>query len=513
LPFFESGTELLFGRFVIGRVLGSGGMGVVHEARDSRSGRSVAIKTLTRDAPSLAYRFKLEFRMLADVVHPNLVRLYELFEHRGRLCMAMELLRGRTLSQVFERRPPVGATREIFSQIAEGVSAIHASGCLHRDLKPDNVIVTAEGRVVVTDFGLACGEELGAPGNTLCDGQMLGTPGYCAPEQGAGRGATRASDWYSFGVMLHEALAARPRGGEAASLAGGRSRPRPAGSRGVACEDLESLCARLLDPAPDARPTEAAIRATLRMPAPRHGKRLDTGIRPTPAAIAASPASQALREAYLCTDEERVSVAWLVGPASAAKTASVGQFLADLREREDAVVLAGRCDPREHIPFRALDPMVDALSRYLRSLTAERAWALLPPDTAALCGSFPALARIGNLRGDGASVSPPLRARVARARIAPALKTLLARIAAERPLVLCIEDAHHGDVESARLLAQVLSPPSPPPLLLLCCAELSGARVVAADNAFVAALAAVPGAAHHVVRLPAERLTQNLRSG
>jgi eukaryotic-like serine/threonine-protein kinase len=498
------GAELLGGRFVVGRVLGSGGMGIVHDAWDRQARRHVALKTLSRTGPALLYRFKLEFRLLADVVHPNLVRMHLLFEDRGRLCMVMELLRGRTLGQMIAERPSAGAMRELFAQIAEGVSAIHAAGCLHRDLKPDNIVVTREGRVVITDYGLACADGLGAPGQTICDGQGLGTPGYCAPEQGAGRTATRASDWYAFGVVLHEALAAMRTAPASEVRPTTRvSEPSQPRLRRPAQHDLEDLCARLLDYEPERRPSEAAIRTVLRMSSRAHprARKARGGL-----AIAGPDSTDALRQlrqAYLRTDEDRVSIAWLIGPAGCGKTALATSFLADLRDREDAIVLTGRCDSREFLPFRGLDALVDSLSRYLRTMTAERARAFLPPGLDALCELFPALGRIGGLYDARARARGPIPPRVTRARAAAALKALLARLASHRPLVLYIEDAHHGDLESGRLLAQVLAPPAPPPVLLVACGLPPNTRSgETTERAFMTALTIVPDALQHTVHLP-----------
>ncbi|MFI5308522.1 MAG: serine/threonine-protein kinase [Polyangiales bacterium] len=509
----ERGAQLLGGRFVVGRVLGSGGMGVVYDAWDRRARRHVALKTLSRTGPALLYRFKLEFRLLADVVHPNLVRMHLLFEDRGRLCMVMELLRGRTLGEIIADRPSVGALRELFAQIAEGVSAIHAAGCLHRDLKPDNIVVTRDGRVVITDYGLACAEALGAPGQTIFDGQGLGTPGYSAPEQSAGRTATRASDWYAFGVILHEALAAMR------TAPSSEVRPTPHAPessqlrlRRPAQHDLEDLCARLLDYEPERRPSEAAVRAVLRTASRAHPRATKVRGQLAIAGPASTDALRQLRKAYLCTDEDRVSIAWLIGPSGCGKTSVATRFLADLRDREDAIVLAGRCDPREFLPFRGLDALVDSLSRHLRTMTVERARTFLPPGLDALCELFPALGRINGLYDVREHARQPLSPRVTRARAAAALKALLARLAAHRPLVLYVEDAHHGDLESGRLLAQVLGPPAPPPLLVVACAlPPSGHAGATTERGFMTALATVPGALQHTIDLPMHPLSKGER--
>jgi serine/threonine protein kinase len=145
-PAVPSGAELLDGRYVVGRRIGSGGMGVVYEAWDRQLGRSVALKTLTRTTAVGVYRLKLEYRALSDLRHPNLVRTHGLFAEHGHWFLVMDLLEGEPLSHLLERRPPVATIRELFGQIAQGLAAVHAAGRLHRDLTPANVMVTMGGR-------------------------------------------------------------------------------------------------------------------------------------------------------------------------------------------------------------------------------------------------------------------------------------------------------------------------------------------------------------------------------
>ena len=236
------------GRFELRRRLGAGGFGVVYEAVDRERGTRVALKVLRASQSDALYDFKQEFRALADIVHPNLVSLYELLSEGGRWFFTMELVKGRSfLDWVWEQpRPerdpaaptqsmgvaptagvtptggpgPVTPSRSAFSalpfvagrlrsgvgQLAAGITALHAAGKLHRDIKPSNVLVTEEGRVVVLDFGLVADLEMDPGQETTA---IVGTPAYMSPEQGEGVAVTEASDWYAVGVMLYEALAGR----------------------------------------------------------------------------------------------------------------------------------------------------------------------------------------------------------------------------------------------------------------------------------------------------------------
>src|SRR5690606_2444557 len=186
-------------RFDLRRRLGAGSFGEVYEARDRETGAPLAVKVLRAGGPDRLFRFKREFRAVADVTHPNLVRLYELVEEDGAWYLTMELVDGLPFGEHLRRAPE--QTRASFAQLAQALDALHRAGCLHRDVKPSNVLVERTGRVVLLDFGLAL--MLDAQANTA----IAGTPQYMAPEQLRGERLTAATDWYAFGVMLYQVLA------------------------------------------------------------------------------------------------------------------------------------------------------------------------------------------------------------------------------------------------------------------------------------------------------------------
>src|SRR3954471_9221263 len=197
-----AGTE----RFVIERRLGSGGFGVVYEARDRAKGTTVALKSLQHVTPESLYRFKREFRSLADVSHPNLVQLYELSSSADDWFFTMELVKGRHFLDYLcnaERAGRAAAIPEVtpvsierlmpaMRQLVRGLDALHRSGHVHRDVKPPNVLVTSEGRVVVLDFGLVMDLQHEA---TMQSMHIAGTPLYMSPEQAAALPLTAASDF------------------------------------------------------------------------------------------------------------------------------------------------------------------------------------------------------------------------------------------------------------------------------------------------------------------------------
>src|SRR6185295_8269497 len=207
-------SEASFGHFHLIEKIGEGGMGVVYRARDGERNQLVALKTLQRMSPAGLSRFKQEFRILADLSHRNLVTLYELFKDGERWCFTMELVEGvpfmRYLAGGDESTSLADAERlerlrDAFSQLCDGLGALHGAGKIHRDVKPSNVLVSPEGRVVLLDFGLAA--ELGPSGNTQSTtAPLIGTIGYMSPEQAGGEPVSFASDLYSMGVMLYQAL-------------------------------------------------------------------------------------------------------------------------------------------------------------------------------------------------------------------------------------------------------------------------------------------------------------------
>jgi serine/threonine protein kinase/Tfp pilus assembly protein PilF len=202
--------------------IGAGGMGEVYRARDVALGREVALKVLAHagDAEH-SRRFPDEARLASSLNHPNIVQIYGLGEEGDVLYIAMELVRGRTLRALLgEGALPVPKALHLATQVADAMAAAHASGIVHRDLKPDNIMVTAEDRVKVLDFGLAKRQggliAEGQPPNEAATetcltvaGAILGTIGYMAPEQAAGRPLGPTADQFSFGAILYEMLSGR----------------------------------------------------------------------------------------------------------------------------------------------------------------------------------------------------------------------------------------------------------------------------------------------------------------
>jgi serine/threonine protein kinase len=499
-------------RFRIQRRLGAGSFGTVYEVFDRERGAAVALKVLNQADPAAIYRFKKEFRALADVTHPNLVELYELMSDGTRWFFTMELVdgvpflshlrggaspsfKGSTIVYPLEARreadtaeseipiakpspapaPDWNRLRSLLLQLAEGVSALHAAGCVHRDIKPRNVMVTRDGRVVILDFGLVA--ELAPPRLDRSSGlHAVGTPAYMSPEQARGLAVGESSDWYSVGVILYEALTGvLPFQGETIELLTSKLRDEPIPPRervpGVP-EDLDLLCRQLLQREEEKRPSGAEILERLRGGKPASRPSIapsSTSSRPAPF-IGRKEQLAALHEAFAKTKEGRVATLLVRGRSGMGKSTLVRHFLKELAQRDPAcIILSGRCYERESMPYKALDSLIDALTQYLRALPPHETEALLPHDVLTLARLFPVLKRVevisrARRRGPEIPDSQELRRRAIAA-----LRELFTRLADRVSLVLFIDDLQWGDADSAALLSAILRPPDPPPLLLIGC--------------------------------------------
>ncbi len=503
----------------------------MYRALDRERGIPVALKVLRRVDPAGLYRFKHEFRALADVTHPNLVTLYELLSVEDEWFFTMEYLVGSdlitfvrggnpsfaeseaTTNALAERLARADATshdlatpatadtvsgnapgepspsaphgpasdqlrdpeqlarlRTAFTQLAEGVMALHRAGHLHRDIKPSNVIVSPEGRLVVLDFGLIT--EL-TQRHVVSRRVVIGTPAYMAPEQAAGESnLSEAADWYAVGVVLYMALTGDlPFSGERSQILHAKQTTAPPVPRGLSPEiprELIDVCMRLLERAPAARPGGRELLDALGTKPRVRARR--------PASITSNHVGLVGREEHLSTlaqalEQVAAGRQWTVlvnGESGMGKTALCRQFLDTLHVMGTATVLDGRCYERESVPYKALDSLVDGVCRHLLAMDEADLAKLIPPGAPALARLFPVLRRVKPIHE--AALTEEIAGRDPhqhRRRGVSALRALFSSLAAERPLVLAIDDAQWGDLDSAELLAEVLAPPSPCLLLLL----------------------------------------------
>jgi serine/threonine-protein kinase len=260
--------HLFAGRYRIEQILGRGGMGVVYKATDSQLDETVAIKTLPGDvmtrSPEDLERFKREIRLARKITHRNVLRTYDYGEAEGVYFISMEFVRGYTLSELSDEAPnrqmPSRATVGIARQICRGLQAAHEQGIIHRDIKPQNVLIDAKGEVKLMDFGIARLAE--APEAMTQAGLIVGTPHYMSPEQVQGNTLDARSDVYSMGVLMYELLAGR-RPFESSSLTGVLTahiteRPKPPiDIRPDIGRELNAIVLRCLEKQPAARYADA----------------------------------------------------------------------------------------------------------------------------------------------------------------------------------------------------------------------------------------------------------------
>ena len=483
-------------RFEVLSYLGEGAMGVVYCCLDHERHEQVAVKTLRDLDGEALFRFKNEFRAIQGLQHPNLVSLGELIEVDGSWFFTMELVEGqdflsfvtpraRTYTGAFPRRAgeSIGRTHEqilpptrcylerlqpAFRQLAEGLAALHTAGRVHRDIKPSNVLVTREGRVVILDFGFVTTVD-----REVADREIVGTAAYMAPEQASSSSISPAADWYAAGVILFEALVGRApiEGSSMEVLMAKQHReiePPSALVDGVP-EELDTLCAALLAIEPEKRPRADKILALL------GGERLSLrsitassmSIR-GPEFVGRKEELLLLGEAYDSTAGEHATGVFILGESGIGKTALVDQFCSHLEAgAEPPVTFFGRCYERESVPYKAFDGVIDALSRFLVTLSFEDAERILPESVRLLAEIFPVLRRVEviarHMDDEPARIDPA----ELRSQVFQSVRELFSRLRDEHRMVIVIDDLQWADGDSVALLSHLFRGPGEPAVLLI----------------------------------------------
>ena len=253
------------GRYELVGLLGVGGMGSVYRVKDELLGEEVALKILRKDLadnPTAVERFRKEVRLTRRITHRNVVRIYDIGEKRGEHFYTMECVLGDALSGLVTKDRALGVERalQLGIQTAEGLAAVHEVGVVHRDLKPDNLMVGRDGRVVITDFGVAVARS--DPNIDVLPMRGAGTPRYMAPEQIEGRGITEQTDLYALGIILYELLTGHHPWGSDAQNDTNVARlsvpaPSPRQENPEVPDGLAKLVLALLEREPTDRPLQA----------------------------------------------------------------------------------------------------------------------------------------------------------------------------------------------------------------------------------------------------------------
>lgn len=497
-------------RYTLLEEIGAGGMGVVYRARDEARARHVALKTFRASSAKELYRLKTEFRALAGVRHSNVVEMYDLVVTELGTCFyTMELIDGVVVSQYcwqgdhnsllargseLPLSPANSATvdrtaswprlgqelrasvnidrvRQILAQLASAVSAIHGAGVLHRDLKPDNMLVTRAGVLKLIDFGLVANREHGGSDATV-ENRILGSLAYMSPEQSVAAPLSPASDWYAVGVTLFELLTGQlPFDGSASDLIRskrGGTAPRPSSLNPLVPEDLDELCVRLLATRPEDRATADDVASVVQQ---RRASTLplgtsafeDEGFTGREEEIAE------LQRAFVKSRAGRAVVIGVDGPSGIGKSTLVREAVRRLRTAHPNLAhIQGKCSAHEYVQFGALDVLVDSLCALWRSMPMETARLILPDEPALLPSIFPVLEtvpaiaerlhEVSNLPEDG-----PQRREAAFL----ALSQTLSRLSEYRPLIVVLDDFQRADNESHAVLTGLLRGTSVPAMLLV----------------------------------------------
>jgi serine/threonine protein kinase len=464
-------------RFSPRRRLGAGAFGTVFEAYDVEQQIVVALKILRQTDPASLGRFKREFWTLRELDHPHLVKLYQLFQDDSSWFFTMQLVRGVGFLDHLhnDRARAAGAAgsegtrnrdelRAVFLQISDGVHALHRSGHIHRDLKPDNVLVNHAGVVTLIDLGMA--RHLGgAPARQSVS--IVGSAHYMSPEQSSGGDLTEATDWYSVGVMLYEALTgAYPFDGTIDEILDGKRTRTPPDAIALSPEipeDLNALCRDLLQRNAADRPSAADIFRRLGAPVGRRRRTPDSS---TAIFVGRDHALTRLDEIFTAVQSSRAGIVVnIAGPSGIGKSTLVREFHNRLSQRRDVLVLQGRCHESARIRFNALDSLVDRLTAHLKTLLALETKALLPRDLAPLVRLFPVLKDVEAIARTRLGPADAADFQELRERGFEALIEILARLGDVQPLVIAIDDIQWGDSDSAAFFARLLEAQAPPAVL------------------------------------------------
>lgn len=404
----------------IGEEIGRGASGHVFRATDTRTGEAVAVKMLAGGDPLALLDLKREFRTVRQLHHPGLVRLEELSVEGTQASLTMELVDGVEFTESLASRwqaRDVDGVRGLIRRLAAAIHFLHEHGVLHSDLKPSNVLVDDQGRVVVLDFGLSSLLHKEAPRG--------GTPVYLPPERLAGDGVGKPGDWWAVGVMLFEGLSGKDPFPERFSARLKAQRAGPPEAPVDVPDDLSGLMRGLLEPQSDRRFGWAHV-----------VEALGSGYELSPHVRFVGRGEELARLGAVAQ-----GVVTVTGPAGIGKSRLIAEWVAE----RDGLLLQGRAHPDAQIPFNAVDGVVDLLAEQL----PER-WPDCTVDPA-LQVLFPVLGSVPV--GPGETPSDPVELRLAAFA---ALNTLLVGLASRTCLTIWIDDVQWADSDSTAVFAELL---------------------------------------------------------
>jgi len=463
--------SIVAGRYRLTALLGSGGMGTVYRADDMQTNQPVAVKVLSphRLQQESAQRFRREFRALARLDHPHVVRVQDYGQGDGLPFYVMELVAGHDLAQYRhehgdhehgDRLSPSEAI-PLALQVCEALNYIHAADIVHRDVKPANIMVTADGQVKIMDFGLV--KLTTAVTRLTQSGMAVGTLAYMAPEQAQGRAVDRRADVYALGVVLYELLTGRPpfQAADPIAVVIKHITEPPPPPQQFAPDLPPALCdllLRMLAKTPLERPQSAGeVAAALAA--------LADAERPVVPAIEPARADVVFVAHLVGRQAELMQLEALLGRALAGqgclvavdgeagvgKTRLLEELAATARLRRTRV-LHGGCYEQERVPY---GPFVEAVGATCRRLAERDPLALRELGTGLESELARLVPRLGPALGVEKLGEPDLGGFAGRLRLFDAVTTLLSRLAADRPLLLVLDDLQWADEATLQLLHYV----------------------------------------------------------
>lgn len=436
------------GYFLLTRLVGKGGMGLVHAAIDLRSTAQVAVKVMRRiDSWSIS-RFIEEFRWLSQLEHPNLVKLYNAHREGDLRFFSMELVEGRTIRDWFFRLSSDSDTRwtrlrKVLGQIASAIQYMHDNQVIHCDIKSSNMMITRKRRAVLLDLGLAVREGQTNP--------FVGTFEYMAPEVLADECPTRASDWFSFGVMVHEVITNNFPPVEVTELGEKNQRSYTLNTEKLDHNlkdlpvDLAQLCKSLLAIDPNERPLGASVVTQLGGQIRLTTTHDDCGGRQSEIA----KLNRRLHQVKL----GRNSYAVILGESGIGKSTLVRHWITS-NHKPEYLVLFLKCYHQDLTPNRVLNSLLQELAIHLQDDDHESWKPSLRKYIDRISVVFPQVQQLDENFDIPQSGSQEHAA--SRDECNQALVSWLVEISKQRPLIIVVDDVQWSDEGSCQVLASML---------------------------------------------------------
>lgn len=473
--------------------LGEGGMGEVHRALDTHLDRHVAIKMLSRTAAAAdgaRRRFMQEAKAASALNHPNIVTIHEIDEWEGADYIVMEFIEGQTLRALANERPQIPRLLPVFRQLSEALAAAHASGIVHRDIKPDNLMLRADGYVKVLDFGIARLSRQAEPedatmtsGGTI-PGMLIGTARYMSPEQARGELAEGPSDIFSLGIVFYEVSTGRhpfysstPGMTMSGILADEPQEPRRVNPEIPAA--LEDLILRMLAKERLLRPRAEGVASSLAAmtqsaPAPA----VAAGVNAQRSSVGREGELRTLLQLFETSRRGASLMACVTGEPGMGKTTLAEEFISEIRSRHGtAWVGRGRCSERLG-GADAFLPVLEGLESLLRGDSGDQAARLMrrfAPTWYLQVAPSIGDSTVEVLFKEAKSAS--------QERMKLEIHAYLQELSRARPIVLLLDDVHWADVSTCDLLSYLGAKCQELPVLLV--ATYRPSTLLAAKHVFL----------------------------